>query len=150
MKQKTSFLANTKYLCGLYMLLLLINMSVNQRAVAQEEAQRPNYAYIALEPDVITNYVSDNTKRLGYIRLTIEMMLDDPDNISKVEHHMPLLRATVIEVFGAKSDSVVRSLNGREEIRREILNKFKDLMLRETGQETINDVIFTKYLRQGG
>ena len=63
---------------------------------------------------------------------------------------MPLLRSIVIEVIGAQSESRVRSISGREEIRREILRQFKDVMLRETGVETVRDVIFTRYLRQGG
>jgi flagellar FliL protein len=62
---------------------------------------------------------------------------------------MPLLRATAIEVIGAQSEQKVRSLTGREEIRRMILKRFRDIMANEVGNETVKDIIFTKYLRQG-
>jgi len=31
-----------------------------------------------------------------------------------------------------------------------LLQKFKDIMKRETGEDVIENIIFTKYLRQGG
>ncbi|MGQ8364189.1 flagellar basal body-associated protein FliL [Glaciecola sp. 1036] len=141
--------------CFAYMFVLAILVLLNSPVSAQEEEEgeesaKPSYAYIALEPDIITNYVSDNSKRLGYLRVTIEIMLADPANIPNVEHHMPLLRATAIEIIGAQTDQNIRSLTGRENIRRSILKSFKDIMVRETGKETVRDVIFTKYLRQGG
>lgn len=119
-------------------------------ANAQEEMPEPSIAYIALDPDIVTNYAGDNSKRLGYLRITIELMLDNPKYIADVEHHMPLLRATAIEVIGAQSEQKVKSLVGREEMRRNILKSFRDLLSRETGNEIVKDIIFTKYLRQGG
>jgi len=77
------------------------------------------------------------------------MMLDDISLIPELEHHMPLLRATAIEVIGAQPEATVRSLTGREEIRRKILKRFRDVMSKEVGNETVRDIIFTKYLRQG-
>lgn len=126
--------------------LLLASIAVN----AQEEGEGPSFAYIGLEPDIVTNYAGDNSKKLGYVRVTIEMMINDPGAIPNVEHHMPLLRATAIEVFGAQSEDRIRSLTGREDIRRQVLQQFRDIMKRETGDDVIEDIIFTKYLRQGG
>lgn len=117
---------------------------------AQDDAAGPVYAYVGLEPDIVTNYAGDNSKKLGYVRVTIEMMVIDPSKIMDIEHHMPLLRATAIEVFGAQPEDKIRSLTGREDIRRMVLQKFKDIMRRETGEDVIQNIIFTKYLRQGG
>lgn len=117
---------------------------------AQEEVAKPTYAYVGLEPDIVTNYAGDNSKKLGYVRVTIEMMVADPAKIMSIEHHMPLLRATAIEVFGAQPEDKIRSLTGREDIRRLVLQKFRDIMKRETGEDVIENIIFTKYLRQGG
>ena len=110
----------------------------------------PTFAYVGLEPDIVTNYAGDNSKKLGYVRVTIEMMVADPSKIIDIEHHMPLLRATAIEVLGAQPEDKIRSLTGREDIRRMVLQKFKDIMKRETGEDVIENIIFTKYLRQGG
>ena len=137
---------------GLLSLVLLIGFSLamSVSAEAQEEPAGPSYAYVGLEPDIVTNYAGDNSKKLGYVRVTIEMMVSDPSLIPEIEHHMPLLRATAIEVFGAQPEDKIRSLTGREDIRRMVLQQFRDIMKRETGEDTIENIIFTKYLRQGG
>ena len=144
-------LTHLRLLLVLSIFLFSIFFMQSNSAIAQEEAStNSNYAYIALDPDIITNYAGDNSKKLGYLRLTIEMLLDDPSKIGDVEHHMPLLRSLAIEVIGGKSEQQVRSLTGREEIRRDILKRFRDMMISETGSEIVKDIIFTKYLRQGG
>lgn len=107
-------------------------------------------AYFGLEPDIITNYLSPSARNLGYVRLTIELMVEDVDQLEAIEHHSPLLRATIIEIFGRQPEDKVKSLTGREDIRRIILEELQRLMLKETGKETIKNVIYTKYLYQGG
>jgi len=134
----------------LFIFLSISFNGINFAAAQEEEAAGPSYAYVALDPDIITNYAGDNSKKLGYLRLTIEIMLDNTDFIEDVEHHMPLLRATAIEVIGGQSEQQVKSLTGREDMRREILKRFRDNLVTETGKEIIADIIFTKYLRQGG
>lgn len=135
-----------------YMLIALVSVNLMFVTHAQDAGEQtgPQYVYIALEPDIVTNYAGDNSKKLGYLRMTIEIMLDNPTFIVDVEHHMPLLRATAIEVVGAQNEQQVKSLTGREEMRRSILKNFRDLLVRETGNEIVKDIIFTKYLRQGG
>lgn len=138
-------------LSGFMSIIISLLLSVSHVVKAQEEevATGHNYAYIALDPDIVTNYAGDNSKKLGYLRLTIEIMLDNTDFIEHIEHHMPLLRATAIEVVGGQSEQQVKSLTGREEMRREILKRFRSALSIETGDEVIKDIIFTKYLRQG-
>jgi flagellar FliL protein len=136
-------------------LLLIISLGlffslVNVVSAQNNAANGPSYVYIAIDPEIVTNYAGDNSKKLGYLLLSIEIMLDSPTFIENIEHHMPLLRATAIEVVGGQSDQQVRSLTGREEMRREILKRFRDTLTKETGNEVIKDIIFTKYLRQGG
>ncbi|RDV23979.1 flagellar basal body-associated protein FliL [Alteromonas aestuariivivens] len=108
-----------------------------------------DYAYLGLEPDIVTNFIGPSSRNLGYVRVTIELMIHDVEYLEIAEHHMPLLRATAIEVFGRQPEDKVKSLTGREDIRRAMLESFQVLMIQETGTEVIKDVIFTKYLYQG-
>lgn len=110
---------------------------------------KADFAYFGLEPDIVTNYIGPSNAKLGYVRVTVELMLEDSKFIEATEHHSPLLRATAIEIFGSQPEDKVKSLTGREEIRRACLKELRKLMKRETGSEMIKDVIFTKYLYQG-
>ncbi|MFQ3236900.1 MAG: flagellar FliL protein [Paraglaciecola sp.] len=129
-----------------FCLIFLTNLSAN--LYAQEPVSK-NFAYFGLEPDIVTNYMGSRAGKLGYIRITVELMLEDADYLSIVEHHAPLLRATVIEILGRQPEERIKSLTGRENIRRTFLETMRDLMKEETGSNIIKDVIFTKYIYFG-
>lgn len=126
------------------LLILLVIGSVLSPVNAQS-----NIAYFGLEPDIVTNYLGNNARKLGYVRVTIELMLESADDLEAAEHHAPLLRATAIDIFGRQPEEKVKSLTGREDIRRICLETLQQLMKKETGSEMIKEVIFTKYLYQG-
>lgn len=127
-------------------LLSCIVLGSNAPALAQDKA---NYAYLGIEPEIVTNYISDSSAKLGYVRVSLELMIHDVGQLEIAEHHLPLLRATAIEIFGQQPSEKVKSLTGREDIRRAILKALQDHMKQETGGEVIKNVIFTKYLYQG-
>lgn len=129
---------------------LLTFLSYQSVAFAQDAPLKKTYAYYSLEPDIVTNYLSSSARKLGFVRVTIELMLEDTEYLEAAEHHSPLMRAATIEVFGSQPAEMVKSLTGREDIRRSCLEKLQELMLRETGSEMIADVIFTKYLYHQG
>ncbi|AGH42211.1 flagellar basal body-associated protein FliL [Paraglaciecola psychrophila] len=132
-----------KTICLLVSLLTLLSY---QSVVNGQEVVRKSYAYFSLEPEIVTNYLGSSARKLGFVRVSIELMLEDPDFLEAAEHHSPLMRAATIEVFGSQPEEKVKSLTGREDIRRSCLEKLQELMLKETGSKMIKDVIFTKYL----
>ncbi|MBB1293989.1 flagellar basal body-associated protein FliL [Pseudoalteromonas sp. SR44-5] len=102
--------------------------------------------YFGFEPDIITNYIGQSNKKLGYVRITVDLMLSDMSNIAIVEHHTPLLRDALVEILSKEPEEKIKSLTGREEIRKRCAEKLKTLLKQETGQEIIREVLFTKYL----
>lgn len=110
--------------------------------------EMPQFGYLSLEPDITTNYIGTSSKKIGYVRVTVELMIDSVDLLEIAEHHLPLLRATAIEIFGQQPEDKVKSLTGREDIRLAILKAMQDHMRKETGASIVKDVIFTKYLYQ--
>ncbi|WP_370625254.1 flagellar basal body-associated protein FliL [Pseudoalteromonas gelatinilytica] len=105
-----------------------------------------NVGYFGFEPDIITNYIGQGNKKLGYVRITVDLMLNDMADISVVEHHTPLLRDAIVEILSKEPEENIKSLTGREEIRKRCTEKFKALLKQETGQEIVREVLFTKYL----
>jgi len=138
-------LAN-KTLFGLFFLLLV------PVAFAQEPAPaapaKPKVVYHGFDPDIVTNYVTDGQKSLGYVRVTMELMIKDEKYLPLIEHHEPLILDAIVSVFGKEADTTIKSLQGREEVRMKILQKINELMKKETGTELVQDVLFTKYLYQ--
>jgi flagellar FliL protein len=124
---------------GVFALLASVLVSTHVRAES-------TVGYFGFEPDIITNYIGQSSKKLGYVRVTVDLMLNDTANIAIVEHHTPLLRDALVEILSKESEEQIKSLNGREKIRADCAAKLKSLLKEETGQEIIRDVLFTKYL----
>ena len=134
----------------IWLLVSLLTLFSYHSTVFSQDIAKKNYAYFSLEPDIVTNYLGPSARKLGYIRVTIELMLEDADFLETAEHHSPLMRAATIEVFGSQTAEKIKSLTGREDIRYNCLEELRTLMMRETGSEMIKDVIFTKYLYHQG
>ena len=77
----------------------------------------------------------DEPTPVGYLSL-------DPE----AEHHLPLMRAVIIDVIGKKDEAQIKSLTGREVLRLEILKELRMALKSELGEEVIKDLFFTKYL----
>ena len=115
-------------------------------SVKAADPESENVGYFGFEPDIITNYVSVNSKKIGFVRVTVELMIEDVSYVSIIEHHSPLLRDAIINILIRQPEQKVKSMTGREEIRVLILDKLRELMKKETGQELVRDMFFAKYL----
>lgn len=107
-------------------------------------ANASNYAYYGFEPDIVTNYVAVK-KKMGYVRLTVELMVEG-DNLTIVEHHAPLLRDAIINIIGKQAEAKIKSIKGRAEIQLLCEKQVKELLMKETGQPLIKKLLFTQWL----
>ena len=115
---------------------------------AQAQKNVPEVVYYGFDPDIVTNYVTENRRTLGYLRVSVELMLPSRDMLKTIEYHEPLILDTIIGILSKQSEEKVKSLHGREEIRLIILEQLQQVLRRETGQPMVQDVLFTKYLYQ--
>lgn len=103
-----------------------------------------DYAYFGFEPDIVTNYVAVK-KKMGYVRLTVELMVPSA-SIEIVEHHSPLLRDAIIDIIGRQPEAKIKSIKGRAEIQLKCEEQVKALLTKETGQPLIKKLLFTQWL----
>jgi len=59
-------------------------------AEGEAAAAKPGFFYHLLDPDIITNYLSDG-KTLGYVRVTVELMAENEADLKLLEQHDPLM-----------------------------------------------------------
>ncbi|WP_405601902.1 MULTISPECIES: flagellar basal body-associated protein FliL [unclassified Pseudoalteromonas] len=115
-------------------------------AISLTANAKSTVGYFGFEPDIITNYIGVSSKKMGYVRVTVDLMLTDTSDIAIVEHHTPLLRDALVEILSKEPEEKIKSLIGREEIRAKCFERLKSLLKEETGHEIIREVLFTKYL----
>lgn len=132
-----------------FLLIALIGgISITPLASAEENAPNaPKLAYFTLEPDITTNFFTKG-KQLGYIQVHVDIMVADSKDVSIIERHQPLIRDTIIELLGKQTEDKIKSLSGREDIRKTLVKNINDLLLAETGRSIVADLLFTKYMYQ--
>ncbi|EAQ33132.1 MULTISPECIES: flagellar basal body-associated FliL family protein [Idiomarina] len=129
----------------LFSILLLFSLTLFSASAARAQ----DVAYYGFEPDIITNFIKDKEEyRLGFIRVAVEVMVDNPQNVSVVEHHAPLLRDAFIQILSTASEQQIRTMTGRDQLRLKCFEQAQRLMAKETGSTVIKQVIFTKYIYQ--
>jgi len=130
--------------------LTILSVSLWLISAGTALAQQPpaEVVYYGFDPDIVTNYVSENRRSLGYLRVSVELMLPNKELLKTIEYHEPLILDTIIGILSKQPEQRVKSLSGREEIRLQILEQLQTVMKRETGQTIVQDILFTKYLYQ--
>ncbi len=113
---------------------------------AQETAPE-GALYYTMTPDIITNY-QNSGQALGYIRVSIDLMLKSADQMALVEQHMPLLRDAINNLLAEQNQQEIRSVPVRNELASEGQQRLNDLLLKETGQAPIHRLLFTNFLYQ--
>ncbi|MEZ8259857.1 flagellar basal body-associated protein FliL [Vibrio cyclitrophicus] len=127
-------------------IFLAISLLFSASSFAEEESG-PKLAYFTLEPDLTTNFYTKG-KKLGYIQVRLDIMVANSDDLAAIEHHQPLIRDAVIELLGKQNEETIKSLSGREDLRKSLVEHLNKILLPETGKTLIADLLFTKYLYQ--
>ena len=115
--------------------------------LAEETVVNNDYQYYSIEPDIITNYIKPG-KRIGFIRLTIELMVGSKGDYSILEKHDPLIRDRLITILGEQDEQAVKSFDQRDAIRQRCVEELNELLFTETKTKPIIDILFTKFLFQ--
>ncbi|MBO1519873.1 flagellar basal body-associated FliL family protein [Oceanisphaera pacifica] len=127
------------------LLALCLLLAVGTLHAQEEEPQGP--LYYTIEPDIITNY-QNSGQSLGYVRVSIDLMLESADKMPLVEQHIPLLRDAINNLLAEQNRQEIRSLAVRNQIAKLGLERLNDLLLKETGDTPIRRLMFTKFLYQ--
>lgn len=130
------------------MIRFLLSLLLLATSVAQAQEQPKEIVYYGFDPDIVTNYISGNRRSLGYIRITVELMLEDKSHLPAIEHHEPLILDIIYSYVSKQPEDKIKSLTGREDIRQSLLAQLQQAMKKETGNTIIRDLLFTKYLYQ--
>jgi len=110
-------------------------------------AQPAGIGYYTLDPEFITNFITTGPT-LGYVRVKVDIMVDNAADIEILKKHDPLLRDAINTLLGAQTLDDVKSQEGREKTRLACKAKVEELLTKEEGRKVIRDLLFTNFLYQ--
>ncbi|GGB41619.1 flagellar basal body-associated protein FliL [Oceanisphaera marina] len=127
--------------------LLVLCILFTAGLVQAQEAAPEGPLYYTIAPDIITNY-QNSGQTLGYVRVTVDLMLESADKMPLVEQHIPLLRDAINNLLAEQNEQEIRSLEVRDQLTEQGLQRLNDLLLKETGETPLRRLLFTKFLYQ--
>lgn len=105
----------------------------------EEQEQPPVYR---LYPDFVTNLYSQN--RAKFLMIRVEVMAKNHQQVKMIEHHEPLLRNAVLDIFNNTSSTDFKNYNKREQLREQVITAMNKLLNKEMGEDPIVDLMFSK------
>ena len=143
----------------LLVLLLLLSLLIGGGAGAyfflfakkseeEEEAPKPTVSPEAvgvmykLEPAFIVNLADPELTMYARVSLTLEV--SSPEVITEVQKREPIIRDAIIEILSNKTSRELRSPEGREQLKLEIIKRINTVLV----QGGIRNVYFTEFVVQ--
>jgi flagellar FliL protein len=114
----------------------------------EEETVKPAVAPEAvgvmykLEPAFIVNLADPELTMYARVSVTIE--LSSPEVITEVQKREPIIRDAIIEILSNKTSRELRSPEGREQLKLEIIKRINTILV----QGGVRNVYFTEFVVQ--
>jgi flagellar basal body-associated protein FliL len=135
-------LNNNVFLIWTFIVLLILSPNV----MAEDEARAA--VYVKLTKGMVVNYGQPSLSRLKYMKIAVQVRLQNVVEAEAIEHHLPALLDSLITLFSSSEESLVNSTGGREEIRKRALETVQRVMKREEGQSIVQDLLFGSFIIQ--
>jgi flagellar FliL protein len=102
--------------------------------------------YVAMPRPFVFNVPGANRDRL--VEIKVQLMMRGSDNEEQAKMHIPLIEGTLLKVFStANADDLVTEA-GKIAIRDSALKEVQKTMLDVSGNQTVEDVLFTGFVMQ--
>ena len=103
--------------------------------------------YTPLDPPVIVSLV-DTAGSSRFLQLSVQIMSRSQDAIDNVRTHAPALRNSFLFLISDWTYEDIASLEGKEQLRAEMLEEANVIMLANTGEPGIEEIYFTSFVVQ--
>jgi flagellar FliL protein len=103
--------------------------------------------YTPLDPPFVVSF-SDGAGGSRFVQLTLQAMARNEKAISAVKTHAPAIRNEFLFLLSKYEIEELATFEGKEKLRAEMLAVANDIMLKNTGNQTIAELYFTSLVIQ--
>jgi flagellar protein FliL len=112
-----------------------------------DKAAAPQVLYLDLTPAFVTNFSSNEGKKLNFIKVDVSVRANSQQAIDLVKGHDALVRHQLVMLLSRQTE-VSLAGSGQELIRQEGLKLVQTALEAETGNSQIDDLLFTSFVVQ--
>lgn len=111
-----------------------------------EEPMMKESIYHDLHPAFVANFTGTSKKK--YMQVYVVAMANEQSVIDDLKLHMPAVRNNILMTLSKKTSEDVATVEGKEVLRKEVLETVRNTMAEKTGEEGVQDLYFTKFVAQ--
>ena len=117
-----------------------------EEGVASTAFKMGSALYVAMPRPFVFNVQGSSRDRL--VEIKVQLMMRGSDNEEQVRMHIPLIEGTLLKAFStANADDLVTEA-GKTAIRDSALKEVQKTMLDISGNQTVEEVLFTGFVMQ--
>ena len=120
-----------------------------EKAKSEAEAAAappPPPIYASLGPNFTITLASAD--RPHFMKLAISAMSHEKEAVQGLELHSPLVRSRLVGLLGAADFEKLRTEEGKQALRADVLKAVQDVLQAETGKPGVEQVYFTEFVLQ--
>ena len=103
--------------------------------------------YVKMKPEFIINYKVGPRQR--YLQIHMEALTHDEEIAGALQMHSPMIRSSIINLLSSQDFAVIRTAEGRSNLRTTLVEEVNRLLTQETGIETgLDQILFTNFVIQ--
>ena len=144
----TNLLATVGLIAALFLGLVPMGTAEPADDAAAEEVveEIPPAIYESMDKPIVANFTADRQTR--YLQLVVQFMTRSDEVVIEIRNHMPAIIDAIYVLLSQKDFGQLQTLDGREELRQEILGLTQNLLTEETGEPGVEGIYFTTFLVQ--
>lgn len=114
---------------------------------AEEEEEMPATPYyFSLNPPFVVNFVGKG--RTKFLQVNIEGLTRNPTVKEDITTHLPQIRNNIVFILSSKRHQDLVTAEGKEALRKQLLEEMRSILVKETGNGDIEDIYFTSFVIQ--
>ena len=106
----------------------------------------PKPQILSLSPSFVVNLLQERGTR--FLQVDIEVMSRQDGVISRVDDYQVIIRHELIMMFSSLTKEQINSVEGRQQIQKQVVEVINSVLEKETGKGGVEDVYFTKFVMQ--
>lgn len=85
---------------------------------------------------------------ITFLQVNAQLKTSERSLKTKLQEHLPAIRHTMIMVLSEQDVDSLRSLSGKEQLRKQTLEELQALLQEHTGEVAVDNVYFTGFIIQ--
>lgn len=117
------------------------------RTAGKPKAPPAPARYFPLEPAFVVN-LNGPIDGPRYLQVDVQLMTRDANALEAIRTHSPALRARLLMLFSQVSPEQIADRAGKEKLQADALAEVRKVLVAETGNASVDDLLFTSFVTQ--